>query len=157
MNRSLVVLAVLPFVAGCNGHTKNPASGDKNVTINSDEHGHVAFNLPFMSGSVKLPEGAMHDANFDIDGVKMIPGGTITGFNVDAGDKGSLVDLAFKAPAAPAEVRAYFLDQFKAKGVDAAAAGDAISGKSKDGSPFTIDVSPDPNGSRGKIVIQDTH
>ena len=127
------------------------------MTIDADEHGQVAFNLPFMSGSVKLPEGAMRGTNFEIDGVKMIPGGTITGFNVDAGDKGSLVNLSFKAPAAPAEVRAYFLDQFKAKGVDASAAGDAVTGKSKDGSDFTIEVSPDSNGSRGKIVIQDTH
>jgi hypothetical protein len=36
-----------------------------------------------------------------------------------------------------------------------ALAGDAVAGKSKDGSPFTIQVSPAASGSQGKIVIHD--
>lgn len=36
-----------------------------------------------------------------------------------------------------------------------ALAGDAVAGKSKDGSPFTIQVSPAASGSQGKIVIPD--
>jgi hypothetical protein len=62
--------------------------------------------------------------------------------------------MSFNAPASPDEVRSYYVDQFKKQGVEAALAGDAVTGKSKDGSPFTIQVSPAANGSQGKIVIQ---
>ena len=62
---------------------------------------------------------------------------------------------AFNAPAAPDEVRSYYVDQFKKQGVDAVLAGNSITGKSKDGGDFTIDVSPAAKGSQGKIVIHD--
>lgn len=152
--RSLVLLVLVPLVAGCNVDTKNPANGDENVTINATENGQVTFNLPFASGQVKLPEGMMKDGEFDIDGVKMIPGGTMSGFNVDAGDKGATVHLAFKAPASPDKVRAYFLDQFKEKGVEASATGTAVSGTTKDGDPFVINVEGAGQGSTGTITIQ---
>lgn len=153
MRRS-VLLILVPLVAGCNVHSKNPADGGENVTINASENGQVTFNLPFASGQVKLPEGTMKNGEFDIDGVKMMPGGTISGFSVFAGDKGATVNLAFKAPASPDDVRAYFLGQFKAKGVAASASGDSVSGKTKDGNPFVIRVQPAAQGSEGSIQIQ---
>jgi hypothetical protein len=63
--------------------------------------------------------------------------------------------MTFTAPASPDEVRSYFLDQFRKQGAEVALAGDAVTGKSKDGSPFTISVGPAASGSQGKIVIQD--
>ena len=155
--RLAALLVLAPLVAGCNVDTKNPADGDENVTINASENGQVSFNLPFASGQVKLPEGAMNHSDFDIDGVKMMPGATVTGFSVFAADKGATVHFAFKAPASPDQVRAYFLDQFKAKGIEAAVAGNSVSGKSKDGDPFVIDVEPAAQGSTGKITIQSDH
>ena len=139
MKRTALLIPVL-LLGACNFHAKNPAHGDAEVAINADEGGNVNFNLPFASGNIKLPEGAMKNGQFDIDGVKMIPGGTITGFSVFAKDKGSTVDLAFKAPQSADQVRAYFLNQFKEKGVEAAQSGNTVSGKSKDGSDFAIDV-----------------
>jgi hypothetical protein len=152
--RRMMLLTVVPLVAGCNVHSKNSADGDENVSIKADDNGHVTFNLPFASGQVKLPEGMMKNGEFDIDGVKMIPGGTISGFNVDAGDKGATVHLGFRAPASPDNVRAYFVEQFKEKGVEAATAGTVVSGTTKDGDPFVIDVEPAPQGSIGTITIQ---
>jgi hypothetical protein len=149
-----VLFLAVPLLAACNVHSKNPADGDENVTINADESGHVAFNLPFVKGQVKVPSGFMHNGSFDIDGVKLMPGSQVTGFSVFAQDKGAKVNMAFTAPASPDQVRSYFLDQFKEKGVEAALAGNAVTGKSKDGAPFTIDVTPAPNGSQGKVVIQ---
>src|SRR5882757_9484975 len=140
--RTLALLMLVPLVAACNVDTKNPANRDENVSIKADENGQVTFNVPFASGQVKLPEGTMNNGDFDIDGVKMIPGGTISGFNVEAGGKGATVHFAFKAPASPENVRSYFVEQFKAKGVAATAAGSAVSGKTKDGDPFVIDVEP---------------
>jgi hypothetical protein len=154
MNRSVLLLLV-PLLAGCNVHSRNPANGDDNVSIHADESGNIAFNLPIAEGQVKVPAGTMHNGDFDIDGVKLMPGSVITGFNVDARKNNATVDISFKAPASPDGVRSYFLDQFKKQGVEAALSGDSVSGKSKDGSPFTINVTPAPNGSTGKIEIQD--
>jgi hypothetical protein len=154
MNRpALVLLAAL--LAGCNVHSKNPASGDDNVVIHADENGSIAFNLPIAQGQVKVPTGFMHNGNFDIDGVKLMPGSSMTGLNVDAGDKRATVNMSFKSPGTPDQVRSYFVDQFKEKGVEAAISGDAVNGKSKDGTPFVIHVSPAPEGSQGTIVIED--
>lgn len=147
-------LMLLPLLASCNVHTKNPAKGDENVSIHADESGHIAFNLPIAEGQVKVPAGMMHNGNFDIDGVKLVPGSSVTGFNLDAHDHGATVDMSFNAPGSPDEVRSYFLDQFKQKGVEAALAGESVTGKSKDGSPFIIHVSPATNGSKGVISIQ---
>ena len=154
MNRSALFLA-LPLLAGCNVHSKNPANGDENVTIQADENGSIAFNLPIAEGKLKVPAGFMHNGNFDIDGVKLPPGSSVTGLSVFARDKGSTVNMSFNAPGSPDQVRSYFVDQFKKQGVEAALAGNAVSGKSKDGNSFTIEVSPGANGSQGKIVIED--
>ena len=154
MNRSALLL-LLPLLAGCNVHSKNPASGDENVSIQADESGQIAFNLPMVEGRVKVPSMVMHNGNIDIDGVRLMPGSSVTGFNVNAGDKGARVQMSFTAPASPDEVRSYFVDQFRKQGVEAAIAGDAVSGKSKDGNPFVIQVNPAANGSQGRIEIQD--
>jgi hypothetical protein len=154
MNRSLLLLAI-PLLAGCNVHSKSPASGDENVSIKADESGNIAFNLPIVQGQVKVPSMMMHNGNIDIDGVKLMPGSSVTGFSVLAGDKRANVTMAFDAPAAPDQVRAYFLDQFRKQGAQVSLAGDAVTGKSKEGNPFTITVTPGDKGSQGKIEIQD--
>ena len=149
-----VLLLLVPMLAACNMHSKNPADGDENVSIHADESGHIAFNLPIAEGRVKVPAAMMHNGNFDLDGVKLMPGSSVTGFNLNAGHDGATVDMSFSAPASPDEVRSYFLGQFKEQRVQAALAGDSITGKSKDGSPFIIHVSPAPNGSKGIISVQ---
>lgn len=154
MKRSALFL-LAPLLAACNVHAKNPAKDDDNVSIHADESGHIAFNLPIAEGKLKVPTSMMHNGNFDIDGVKLMPGSSVTGFNLDAHDHGATVDMSFSAPASPDEVRSYYIDQFKKQGVEAALAGEAVTGKSKDGSPFTIQVGPAQDGSQGKIVVQD--
>jgi len=154
MNRSALFLLV-PLLAGCNMHSKNPADGDENVSIHADDSGHVSFNLPIAQGQVKLPQGMMNHGDVDIDGVKLMPGSKVTGFNLDASHgSGANIDMSFTAPAAPDAVTAYYADQFKQKGVQAAVSGNEVIGKSKDGSPFAIRVSPAPGGSQGKIELQ---
>ena len=154
MRRAAFLIPVL-LLAACKVETKNPADADGNVTIEANTSGEVNFNLPFVNGKINLPEGAIHNSNFDIDGVKLMPGSSVTGFSLDAHNKGATVNMSFKAPASPDEVRSYYVDQCKKQGVEAALAGDAVTGKSKDGSPFTIAVSPAPGGSQGRIVVQD--
>lgn len=148
-------LIFLPLLAGCNVHSKNPANGDDKVAIQADENGQIAFNLPIAEGKLKVPASMMHNGDIDIDGVKLMPGSSVTGFSVFAGDKGANVTMAFKASASADEVRSYYVDQFKKQGVEAALAGDAVTGKTNDGSPFAIHVSAAPSGSTGKIEVQD--
>lgn len=153
MNRSALLLLV-PLLAGCNVHSKNPANDDHTVSIKADEKGHIAFNLPIAEGQVKVPTSFMHNGNVDIDGVKLPPGSSVTGFNLDAHDEGATVDINFAAPGSPDEIRSYFVDQFKKQDVNATLNGDAVSGKSKDGSAFVIHVAQAQTGSQGKIEIQ---
>jgi hypothetical protein len=155
MYRLAPFLLAAASLSACNVHSKNPADTDGNVTIQADESGNIAFNLPIIQGQVKVPSGFMHNGNIDIDGVKLMPGSSVTGFSVFAADKGSNVTMTFAAPASPDEVRNYYADQFKKQGVEVAIAGNSVTGKSKDGSPFTIEVNPGANGSQGKIDIQD--
>ena len=153
MNRSALFL-LIPLLAGCNIHSKNAANDDGKVNIHADESGNISFNLPIAQGQVKVPAAFMHDGNVDIDGVKLPPGSSVTGFNMDAHEEGATININFTAPGAPDQVRNYFVDAFKKQGVEASVSGDTVSGKSKDGGPFTIQVSQTGSRSQGKIAIQ---
>ena len=151
--KSIALVLLVPLVGACNVHSKNPANGDENVTIQADENGQIAFNLPIAQGQVKGPAGFMHNGNFDIDGVKLMPGSQVTGFSMFARDHGATVNMSFTAPASPDQVRSYFVDAFGKNGLEAKVDGNSVVGKSKDGNPFTIAVSPGPGGSQGQIVV----
>lgn len=153
--RSSALFLLVPLLAGCDIHSKNPADKDENFSIHAEEAGQIAFNLPIAEGKLKVPAGMMHNGDFDIDGVKLMPGSSMSGFNLDSRGDTTTVEMSFRAPASPDEVRSYYVDQFKKQGVEAALAGDAVIGKSKDASPFVIRVSPAPNGSQGTIEVQD--
>lgn len=149
---ALLLLSIIPL-AGCH-MSGSRAGGDENVNISAGDNGQVSFTLPFGHGEVKLPEGMFANGHFDIDGVKMIPGGTVRGFNVDAGEQGATVRVAFNAPKSPDVVRAYFLDQFRKRGDAAAQSGNAVSGRTRDGESFVITAESAPEGSSGTIAIQ---
>lgn len=154
MKRAALTLAMAALGA-CDVHSNKGGDAD-NVTINADESGHVAFNLPFAKGNIKLPEGMMRGGDFDIDEVKLMPGATMIGFSLDSANAANMVNMRFKAPQSPDQVRAYFLDQFKRKGIAAALQGDTVAGTSKDGNRFTIQVAPEGSGSSGTIGVADS-
>ena len=154
MTRFAFLLA-LALLAGCNFHAHRTDRDHDKVSIQSDAGGNVSFDLPFAKGQLKLPEGFMNKGDVDIDGVKLMPGSHVTGFNLDSHNDITNVDLSFTAPAPADEVRAYFIDQFKKQGVKAAISGDAVTGKSKDGKPFRIEIASAASGSQGKLVVQD--
>ena len=154
MNR-FAILALPLVLAGCNIHSKDKADGDENVSVSGDANGNISFDVPFAKGQLKLPRGFMHEGNVDIDGVKLMPGSQVTGFNMNSRDKVSVVEIAFTSPQAPDQVRSYFVDEFKKHGAEAAVSGDTVTGKSKDGNPFTIQVTASGSGSQGRIQAQD--
>lgn len=151
----LALFLIVPLIAGCDIHAKSSDKGDDNVSVKADATGNISFDVPFAKGQVKLPAGFMDKGDIDIDGVKLMPGSQVTGFNLDSHNDVSNVEMAFTATASPDQVRAYYLDQFKQKGIEASLSGGAVTGKSKDGNPFRIDIGPAANGSQGKIVVQD--
>ena len=53
----------------------------------------------------------------------------------------------------PAESQTYFAEEFKAKGVNAVAAGDTVTGTSQDGTAFVIRFAPGGAGTNGTIEL----
>ncbi len=152
MNRSTLLLASV-LIAGCDVEMHDANAGGAKVSMDSDGSGQDAFNLSIGNGQVKIAGLKMDGEDFDIDGVKLMPGSSLTTFNIDSRGSGATVDLGFKSPKSPDEVRAYFVDKFHARGVQAALSGDKVVGKTKDGDPFTIAIDAAPGGSRGTIVV----
>lgn len=152
MRALLLIVSVL--LAGCDVQTKSPAEGDDRVTMNADASGKVEFDFPFAEGEIKLPASMVENSDFDLDGVKLMPGGRITGFNLDTARGPAEVRLSFSAPVPPEQARAYFLQQFQEKGVSANAAGDSVVGTSKDGTAFTIRFSQAGTGTNGMIELR---
>ena len=153
MNR-LAILMALPLIGACDSQSQDRNHGGADISINSDDSGQESFNLSIGQGRVNIGGLKLDGEDFDIDGVKLMPGSSLTAFNIDSRGKGATVNLAFKAPKSPDEVRAYFVDKFRANGVHARlSGGDKVVGTSKDGDPFTIAVAAAPGGSKGTIVV----
>nr|WP_314445378.1 hypothetical protein [uncultured Sphingomonas sp.] len=152
--KKIVAIAPLLLLTACEAELTTPTANAERVQMAADANGKVAFNLPFAKGEIKLPSGIMSNANFDIDGVKMMPGAEITGFNLDAGgDAPGKVNFTFTAPTTPDAVKNYFLDQFRAQGMEAAMVADALQGTTKDGSTFRMRFAPQGTGTNGTIEL----
>lgn len=152
--RMLLAVASLVVLTACDAEVRAPVQGEEKVTLAANADGRVSFDLPFAKGDIKLPAGLMENSNFDIDGVKMIPGGQMTGFNLNAGEgKQARINMTFSAPASPDEVKRYFIDQFKAQSIEAAMTADAIKGTTNDGSDFVMRFAPQGTGTNGTIEI----
>ena len=150
----IAALAPLLVLAACDADVKASDANNETVQMKADADGRVAFNLPFAKGEIKLPTGVMSNADFDLDGVKMMPGAKLTGFNVDAGkDQPGKVNFTFTAPASPDEVKNYFVEQFRAKGVQVKMAADALQGRAKDGDTFLMRFAPQGSGTNGTIEL----
>lgn len=152
--KTIAAIAPLLLLAACEAEVTTATGNAERVQMAADANGKVAFNLPFAKGEIKLPSGIMSNANFDIDGVKMMPGAEITGFNLDAGgDAPGKVNFTFTAPTTPDAVKNYFLDQFRAQGMEAAMVADALQGTTKDGSTFRMRFAPQDTGTNGTIEL----
>lgn len=176
MRSALLLLPLLVSLSACDSTSSDSAdanatgtnininaTGDKgeDVRITADgETGNVSVNLPGFDANVKLPKMVLKDSNFDIDGVKLYPGAAIASINVQ-GDKsgvwdGDRVQIIYTAPAEPKPVREWFAKAFAEKSIEANISGESLSGKTKDGTPFTMTFAPGKGGTTtGTIVIED--
>ena len=96
-------------------------------------------------------------SDFDIDGVKLYPGSTVTKVDVDANDRNgadkATVKLGFTSPAAPTKAADWMASEFAKKGVKVTRTGDTLAGKDKDGADFTIKFAPDGANAKGEVLI----
>lgn len=164
-NRILLLAALLPLAAcGSDKGTTvsiNASGADGNVSFGTDANGHVAIDSPVFKGKITLPKLQLDADNFDMNGVHLYPGSTISGMNVDAregaGDvKGddAHVRVQFASPAAPATVRDWFKGKLDAAGFTVSADGAGLSGTTDEDKPFKLDLTPGGSDkTKGVITI----
>ena len=143
--------ATVEISAG-NGSTTISAAPGKDSRLKIDAPGVKAdINLPFMT---------MISDKMEIDGVKLYPGSTIAGVNINADDSDGRQDdgrfsLRFQAPAARAKVAEWFARQFADNGFKMTLSGARFSGTNDDGNPVTLDMRDGANGAtEGEIRIE---
>lgn len=160
------VLAALLLLAACGsgeGTSISINTGDEsgNMVAAIDGNGQVAVNLPSgFSGNIKLPKLKIDADDFDMNGVHLFPGSTISAMNIDAKDNevgkdSGMVRVTFASPASPEKVRDWFVDKLsKEAGFTVSANGNALTGTTDEKQPFRLDLTPDgAEKSKGTIVI----
>ena len=131
-------------------------SDDGNMVAGVDGNGQLAINLPGgFAGKIKLPKMTLDAENFDMNGVHLFPGSTISGMNVDANDKdGGVVRVRFNSPASPSTVRDWFREKLsKQAGFTITASGDDLIGTTDEKQPFRLDLAPDGAGRSNSALV----
>ena len=146
--RALLALAVAALpLAACD--IQKTDKDDKTVTFNASDNGAVAFQVPGVKGSIKLPGAMVAHGDMDVDGVKLFPDSRVT--DVNAGDTG--VTIGFSSPTTIATLKDYYTKQFAEKGVNATVQGDGFAGKTKDGDDFTLRLAEAGDRTTGTMVV----
>ena len=163
----LIVVFCVLTQAGC-GDGKNGTTislivcvSDGNVVAGIDGNsGDMAINAPGFSGKISLPKIHLDASNFDMNGVHLYPGSTISGMNIDAHDHGQgsdsdgVVKVTFESPAKPDTVRAWFEEKLNGAGFHVKADGTGLSGTTDDKKPFSLDLTPvGTDRAKGVITI----
>lgn len=170
MKYALIALPLALGLAACSskdepeeGTTVNiDATTDKgsSVTITADgKTGNVGFKVPGFDTNIRLPKKLLDDSNFDIDGVKLYPGSTVDTVNITANDQGGKdeqtdVRIGFTSPADPAKVSDWFRDQFGKQSIKASGDAAKLTGTTKDGEAFTIELTDKDGKTAGLVSIQ---
>ena len=172
MTRALLIAALCALpLAACDGQGNGNAQGttislnasdsDGNVVAGIDgKSGEMAINAPGFSGKINLPKIHLDASDFDMNGVHLYPGSTVSGMNIDAHDHGQgsdddgTVKVTFESPAAPDTVRAWFEQKLNGAGFHVKADGTGLSGTTDEKKPFSLDLSPvGADHAKGVITI----
>jgi len=141
----------------------NSSDSDGNVVASMDGNsGAVAINAPGFSGKIKLPKLHLDSEDFEMNGVHLYPGSTISAMNIDAHDGGKAGDgddegtvrISFASPASAGTVRDWFQQKLSAAGFTISASGNGLVGTTNEKKPFKLDLTPDGAGkSKGTITV----
>lgn len=156
-----LVLPVAAALAACGGGgegTSISIQGDNgSVTAAADKDGKVSVKAPGFEGSIKLPKFNIGAENFEVDGVKLYPGATVSSLNIDDrqdGTKSGGVKVTFDAPAEATRVRDWFREQMEGAGFTVTGNRDELTGKTKSGSPYTLKIDGTGDAkSRGTLTV----
>ena len=163
---SLVVLLAIGLGACGDGRegtsiSINASGADGNVVAAMDKGGQVSVNLPGgIAGNIKLPKLKFDADDFDMNGVHLFPGSTISALNIDTRDGQEFEDndgsvhLSFESPADPARVRDWFREKLSAAGFTLKTDGDGLTGTTDEKQPFKLELAPSGDGkSAGTTAI----
>lgn len=135
-------------------------SGGNASGASIDGKGEATIDTPFFKGKVTLPKLKLDAKDFDMNGVHLYPGSTISGMNVDVKDRpgndnDGRVRVTFASPAAPATVRDWFKGKLNAAGFKLSDKGNGLTGKTDEDKPFTLELTPDgTDKANGVITIE---
>lgn len=111
--------------------------------------GRVTLDVPGVKLDLPLPKIELDAGDFGIGDVSLYPGTKINTLNIATDKKGDGEDevkITFDAPATPDKVIAWFAEQMKAEGFTLNLNGASIAGKTDDGDPFTLNLTPGADG-----------
>lgn len=134
----------------------NDADGNAHGASIDGATGKVKVDLPGFEGSFSLPKVRVTAENFDLNGVRLYPGTSITGVNVDAGgaSRQEHVEVRFDSPAPAKAVRDYLQSRLTKAGYVLSPEGDGLKGTTEDKAPFVLRLRDSgPDRSTGTIVI----
>ena len=159
MTRALLIAALCAVpLAGCGGHdgneqgttiSLNASDSDGNVAAGIDgKTGDMAINAPGFSGKISLPKIHLDASDFDMTGVHLYPGLSVSGMHNDTHEHGQgsdsdgVVKVTFESPAKPDTVRAWFEEKLNGAGFHVKADGTGLSGTTDEKKPFALDLTP---------------
>ncbi len=156
--RSLMILAPALLLAACGSNdgaqdgTQISIDGD-NFAAGMGKDGKVAIDVPGFKANIDLPKIKLDASDFEIDGVSLPTGSTISSMNIagkDGNDGG--VRVAFASPVATSAVRDWFQGKLAAKGFTLTAKGDDLTGTTKDGKPFALTTTAKGPGASESVL-----
>ncbi|MFA6112869.1 MAG: hypothetical protein WC729_02735 [Sphingomonas sp.] len=139
----------------------NSTDSDGNVVASMDGNtGAVAINVPGFSGKLNLPKIHLDADDFEMNGVRLYPGSTISGMNVESHDEAGKSDdkdsvrVSFQSPAAPATVRDWFQQKLNGAGFNVVPNGNGLTGTTDEKKPFKMELTADGSDkSKGVITL----
>jgi hypothetical protein len=163
---ALILAATLSACDGSKDGTTisfNSTDSDGNVVASMDGNsGAVAINAPGFTGKINLPKLHLDSKDFEMNGVHLYPGSTISAMNIDAqsggkpsdDDDNGTVRVSFASPASAVTVRDWYRQKLSAAGFTLSASGDGLVGTTNEKKPFKLDLSPDgADKSKGTITV----
>ncbi len=153
-------------LAACGEHDGNSTSitfsansSDGDIKGGVDGNGNLKIDSNGFKADLKLPKFSLDAGDFEMNGVHLYPGSTISGINVAAQDKDGAksdskgkVSVSFASPAAAATVRDWLKERLNKAGFSVADDGNGLTGKTDDGQPFAMKLEDDGAGkSKGTI------
>ena len=151
MHRLIPLAAAALALAACGEHDGNSTSisfsgnsSDGAVSGGIDSSGNLKIDANGFKADLKLPKFSVDANNFEMNGVHLYPGSTISSIDVNGGDDDGngkdtgKVRVAFTSPATAATVRDWLKERLGKAGFTLSADGIGLTGKTDDGKPFAL-------------------